>query len=243
MSTGEQALQTYWDTGYKQIEGWMGEGLFPLLQLCARLQEGAGARGGAVEIGIHHGKFFIALNQLCAADEPSMAIDVFERQDLNVDNSGAGSREVFISNLQKYCRHAGRNVQIVSADSTTLKARDILQTLSMKPRFFSVDGGHTVRHVMNDMALADRCIAEFGVVFVDDILNSHWLGVVEGVCRYLARSPLSVVRSPAIVPFAIHSNKLFLCRPSAYDQYFQAFSKSTSPAKAVQFYGRAVLVW
>ncbi len=220
----------------------MGDGLFPLLQLCARLQEDAGARGGAIEIGIHRGQFFLALNQLCAADEPSMAIDVFERQDLNVDNSGAGSREIFISNLQKYCRHAGRNVQVVTADSTTLKARDILRTLSMKPRFFSVDGGHTVRHVMSDIALADRCIADFGVVLVDDILNAHWLGVVEGVCRYLAGSPLSLVRSPNLVPFAINSNKLFLCRPSAYDQYLQAFS-GLNPTKAVQFFGRSVLVW
>jgi hypothetical protein len=242
LSTSEQALQTYRETGYKQIEGWMGEGLFPLLERCARLQEAAGSRGGAVEIGIHQGQFFIALNQLCTADEPSMAIDVFERQDLNVDHSGAGSRELFIGNLQKYCRHAGRNVQVVTADSTTLKARDILRTLSMKPRFFSVDGGHTVRHVMSDMALADRCIADFGVVLVDDILNSHWLGVIEGVCRYLVRSPLSLMHSPGIVPFAINSNKLFLCRPSTYDQYLQAFNE-LSPAKAVQFFGRAVLVW
>ena len=63
---------------------------------------------------------------------------------------------------------------------------------------------------MSDIALADRCIADFGVVLVDDILNSHWLGVIEVFAaiwrglRCLWRIP------PAIVPFAIHSNKLFL---------------------------------
>lgn len=238
-----QALLTYWKTGYTQVEGWMGEGLFPLLQLCDDLQHGAGARGGVVEVGIHHGKFFIALNQLCAADEPSMAIDVFARQDLNVDNSGQGSLERFTDNLQKYCTHEGRNVHIVTADSTTLKPRDILQTLGMKPRFFSVDGGHTVRHVMHDIALADACIGDFGVVLVDDIHNPHWLGVVEGTCRYLLQRPVPILRRRGLVPFAVHSNKLFLCRPSAYSQYAKAFGEYPERPAPVQFFGHTVLVW
>jgi hypothetical protein len=239
----EEALLHYWHTGYSHVEGWMGDGLFPRLQLCARVQESSGARGGAVEIGIHHGQFFIALNQFCTADEPSMAIDIFDRQELNVDHSGQGSLERFTDNLRKYCRHGGSNVHITAADSTTLTPRDILGKLSMKPRYFSIDGGHTVRHVMNDMALADACIADFGIVLVDDILNPHWLGVIDGVCRYLMPSRLRVWRPAGIVPFAINSNKLFLCRPGAHDKYVKAFKECPPTPNTVEFFGKTVLVW
>ena len=241
--SNEQALLEFWRTGYRCIEGWMGEGLFPLLGACARLQESLGARGGAVEIGIHHGQFFLALNQLCAADERSMAIDVFDRQDLNVDHSGEGSLERFTGNLKKYCRHGGSNVQINVVDSTTLRPRDILGKLGIKPRFFSVDGGHTVRHVMNDLALADACIGDFGVVLVDDILNPQWLGVIEGVCRYMTRLRLPFRGSPNLAPFAINSNKLLLCRPRAYQLFVDAFRQSLDPPGSVQFFGKPVFVW
>jgi hypothetical protein len=230
------ALLEYEQTGYKEITGWMGAGLFPLLQLCNSTQEAMSEKGGAVEIGVHHGQFFIALNQLCKADELSLAIDVFDAQHLNIDGSGAGSLQHFKENLSKYCCHAGRNVTILAKDSTTLRPADILGELLTRPRLFSIDGGHTVEHTMHDLALANECISDFGVIFLDDILNPQWLGVVEGVCRYL-------MRSPTIFPFAINSNKLFLCRMSAYKYYLQAFSEFSVPPQRAELFGKTVLVW
>ena len=55
------------------------------------LQESDGVPGGLAEIGIHHGRSFIALAAAARPTDPLIAIDVFERferQDLNVDQSG-----------------------------------------------------------------------------------------------------------------------------------------------------------
>lgn len=233
----QEALSQYQSTGHNEIEGWMGAGLFPVLRVCQMVQEAVDEKGGAVEIGIHHGQFFIALNQLCKPDEPSLAIDVFDAQNLNVDGSGCGSLKKFKENLGRYCVHKGSNVRIVAADSTALGASDVLNELSMmRPRLFSVDGGHTVRHVVSDLSLAAECVSRFGVIFVDDFLNPHWLGVAEGVCRYLSHAP-------HVLPFAINSNKLLLCRAPSYEYYSRAFAEFLSPPHRAEFFGREVLFW
>ena len=59
-----------------------------------------------MEIGVHHGQFFIALNQLIPSNFTSYAIDVFDNQQLNIDKSGEGNKSKFIENLRNFDRHA-----------------------------------------------------------------------------------------------------------------------------------------
>jgi hypothetical protein len=228
-------LSRYQQDGYTRIEGWLGDGIFPVLRVCAAVQSSLGERGGALEIGVHHGRFFIALNQLASADEPSLAIDVFDAQHLNVDHSGGGSRQAFENNLRWFCRHRGKNVSILPADSTTLTAPDILRLLPLKPRLFSVDGGHTAEHTIHDLRLANDCLSNVGVIFLDDFLNPEWIGVTEGACRYLSAAP-------TIVPFALCSNKLLLCRISVQQYFLQAFREHLAVRKEVTFFGKTLLV-
>jgi hypothetical protein len=177
--TKEEFLRHFRDVSFNVIEGWTETRILPLLEYYDHLHHKLGERGGAVEIGVHHGKFFIALNLFCDPDETSVAIDVFDSQQLNIDRSGSGDLAAFQANLQQYCRHSGRNVQIMPADSTRLLSAQILSMSKMKPRFFSIDGGHTAEHTLSDLTLAKECISPAGVIFVDDILNVHWLGVIE----------------------------------------------------------------
>jgi hypothetical protein len=84
------------------------------------------------------------------------------------------------------------------------------------------------------MCLANECLSDFGVIFVDDILNPHWLGVIEGVCRYMQRAP-------TIVPFALNSNKLLFARLSAYRFYLDVFRESGIGQKNVEFFGKTLV--
>ena len=105
--------------------------------------------------------------------------------------------------MLKYDLHKGNNVKIISGDSTDPKL-NLVDTIGKGAiRFVSIDGGHTVEHTINDLKIAAELINNQGVVILDDILNHHWLGVIEGAISYLNTSP-------TLIPFAIGHNKLFL---------------------------------
>lgn len=225
------ALRTYLEGGFHQVEGWCSDLLFETVSSFAGLD--INRHGGCAEIGVHHGKLFILLNQVIDASHTSWAIDVFDHQHLNIDNSGAGSLAAFRANLERYDVHQGRNVVAVAGDSTDpalgLESRIGLGSL----RFMSIDGGHTVQHTMSDLHLASRLISNEGVVILDDILNHHWLGVIEGAVRYLSTYP-------TLVPFAIGHNKLYLCKMSYHERYLTEMTRSRLFTKLVEFCGHRV---
>lgn len=223
-------LQLYRDHGFKHVEGWCDVELFAVFDLLNSV--GFNQAGGVAEIGVHHGKFFLLLNALTHPKDRSFAVDVFDRQDLNIDGSGLGSQEIFRRNLESYDAHGGRNTTIISADSTDAAAMaEMVKTVGAGSlRFFSIDGGHTVRHTLSDLQLANELTSNEGVVILDDILNHHWLGVIEGAVKYLQREP-------TLVPFGIGHNKLLLCKLSFHRRYFEALQQSPLKTKVVSLLG------
>jgi hypothetical protein len=191
--------------------------------------------GGVMEIGIHHGKFFIALNGLVDdASVPSLAIDLFEDQELNIDHSGEGIEAVFRENLRKYDRHQGENVIVKRADSTALQPEEVLEELSVRPRIVSIDGGHTPEHTISDIELARSVLAPRGAIIIDDILNAQWLGVIEGVVHYLSRRP-------KIWPVVIGHNKLVLAPMTVHQQYQDELAERLHVWGPVEFCSYRVL--
>jgi hypothetical protein len=87
-------------------------------------------------------------------------------------------------------------------------------------RIFSIDGAHSWQHTVSDLALADDLVTSGGVVIVDDILNSGWPGVVNGVARYLLLSA-----NRRLFPFMIGLNKLWFTTPDYHERYL-AFASS-----------------
>ena len=170
------------------------------------------------------------MNQIISKEFKSYAIDLFNQQELNIDRSGLGSLEIFKSNLKKYDVHNGANTEIIQGDSTdsSMRLREVIGLGLL--RFISIDGGHTVEHTVSDLFLANDLISNEGVVILDDILNYHWLGVIEGVGRFLEKRP-------TLVPFAIGHNKLYLAKLSYRDFYFNLFAKSGLGTKVVLFHG------
>lgn len=225
-------LESYKTNGFHKVEGWCSEALFETIDILASC--GVNKNGGALEIGIHHGKLFILLNCVIEKKFRSYAIDVFENQDLNIDKSGYGSLYHFKSNLEKYDRHKGENVDIISGDSIdyglNLENRIGRSTL----RFISIDGGHTAEHTISDLILSNILINNEGIVILDDILNYHWTGVIEGVFKFLERKP-------TLVPFGIGHNKLYMCKLSYKKYYFDLFEKLPIKSKIIDFFGHATV--
>jgi hypothetical protein len=215
LSSGEQInyLHQYMGAGFFQVEGWCSEILAPVIEAIDVYQNSRAVSGGVAEIGVHHGRLFMMLNSVCKITERSYAIDVFDNQELNIDNSGSGSLSIFKQNLLKYDRHRGANVAVILADSLSA---DFMELIDQPVRLFSIDGGHTVEHTISDLKKAQLRLHSQGVIVLDDILNHHWLGVIEGAVTFLQTRP-------TLVPVAIGLNKLFMVNLSFADKYRQLF--------------------
>ena len=200
-----QYLANYIADGFNQVNGFCA---IPTLQILDYLDSVEPKNKGALEIGVHHGQFFIALNQLVPKELLSCAIDVFDNQDLNIDRSGEGNKPAFIQNLWQYDRHKGENVLIIEGDSTNEETFNNIG----KFHYISVDGGHTVEHVINDLTVAAKLLTPNGIVILDDYFNHWWPSVTEGALKFLGTNPI-------LVPFATSPNKMWMCKLSYRNKY------------------------
>ena len=207
------ALRSYLHLGNYRIKGWIEPAILWVCRDLAREQERRGVSGSIVEIGVHHGRFFVGLCLTAAVEhEAALAIDLFGRQDLNIDKSGKGDEAVFRRNLGRFGLQD--DTQVLAADSTTLAANDVTKRVG-PVRVFSVDGGHTAGIVEHDTTLAAETLAPGGIVIGDDVFNASWPGVVEGTLAFLDSHP-------AFVPFGIAFNKVLICDVEHADAYREA---------------------
>ena len=151
-------------------------------------------------------------------DETVYAVDVFERQDLNIDGSGSGNREIFLGHIQRF--FPGARLSLIAETSAKVKGNEEAFGLA-KTWFLSIDGGHTRSLTYNDLQIADASLVAGGVCCLDDVFNYHWTGVVSGLFEFLNAST-----GPTLVPFAFLPNKLFLCRPT-YKELYASYLRTT----------------
>ncbi len=177
-------LSQYLDEAYLAIEGWVETEALWVLEQVSDFQKESQIDGGFCEIGVHHGRFFIAMEHLCSPGQRGLAMDIFDMQDLNIDRSGSGSLDQFRMNIEKYAKDASR-IFTAKCDSTTAEARKIIEDFGCLFRLFSVDGGHTFQHIVADLGVAEARLANGGAVFVDDYCNPGFPGVTEGLIVYL----------------------------------------------------------
>src|SRR6516164_11400793 len=89
------------------VTGWLNEGAISTVIAFAKWQEENNVFGDVAEIGVHHGKLFILLADLRRDHERAFAVDVFEDQQFNPDNSGRGDLSRFRDNLRLYTNGIG----------------------------------------------------------------------------------------------------------------------------------------
>jgi len=228
-------LDTYASDGFQKVEGWVDVRMLEILKILHAVQERLGVRGGVMEIGVHHGRFFLALNGMVAPGEgQSFAIDLFEDQSLNIDCSGCGSSGMFAKNLKSYDRQGGNNVITIQADSTRLRHDVTTRFRTASPKIISVDGGHTVEHTISDLMFAESIVHDSGAVILDDILNCLWIGVIEGLITYLQRRP-------TLWPVFIGYNKLILVPMSVHFEILAALRNDLPIGKMVNICGYSLL--
>jgi hypothetical protein len=190
------------------VEGWLNSATAVVLVEILRLQEDLGCRGAIAEIGVHHGKSFLAMLAGANPHESAIAIDLFNLQDQNL-GSGAGHLPNFQRNLATY--FPDRGVNIITANSLEIAGRELEFGLT-DLRFISIDGGHTRAITLNDLSIAATALADHGIACLDDVFNSQWPGVISGLFMFLSSNQ-------TLYPFAYFPNKLFMCRPAFCEEY------------------------
>lgn len=217
--------------GMFYVDGWLHSEAARTIAALSGHQRALGVAGGVAEIGVHHGKLFILLYLLSHSPEKAVAIDLFEDQHLNVDNSGSGDLAKFRRNLEQHAD--SRRLVLHKGSSMDLNGAMLTRLADGPLRFVSVDGGHTAEIAEHDLATAEAAIAEGGIIVLDDAFNEQWPGVCDGVHRYFERRP-------NLVPFAIGANKTYFCRPSHHDIYHDAAVAAASSITSTEFLGQPV---
>ncbi|MGH7046840.1 MAG: class I SAM-dependent methyltransferase [Stellaceae bacterium] len=219
----DAAIARYIAAGMPRIEGWLHRFAAELIAAISQIQHEGLVRGAVGEIGVHHGKLLILLLLTAARDERAFAIDVFEKQELNVDGSGRGDRERFLQNVRVF---SGReqDILIIPKSSLTVTPGEIVEKLG-PARLISIDGGHTAECTVNDLRLAEASLHNRGVVILDDYFNASWPDVATGAAEYF------LDRGSKLRPFAIGPNKLFLSDLPNHDYYRTALQTRFRPLK------------
>lgn len=187
------------------VEGWVGDLVDRMVAFADFFHEKHGVLGDVAEIGVHHGRLFFLLAAACREGERAIALDLFEKQELNVGFSGLGARDIFTGHLDTVFPQYRDRTTIVTADSLAISLNQVPSVISSRGvRLFSVDGGHTVTHVVNDLSLAQEALVGGGVILLDDYFGPHWPSVTEGYFKFMS------LHNRRLAPFMIFRNKLFL---------------------------------
>jgi len=211
--------------GRYTVDGWLEQGAVAATLVLAEAQRRAGVSGPAVEIGVHHGLYFLLL---ALVSEGGLAIDVFEDQHLNVDGSGKGDRAIFERHLARL-HPSPEAVRIERADSLATSGEELDAWLEGRaPRLFSVDGGHTSRHAQHDLELATEIGSETSVIIVDDFENPAWPGVGVGVERFFGGD------DRGFRPLALGDNKLYVVHESHLATYGEAIGNAAAACGALR---------
>jgi Methyltransferase domain len=189
---------------FENIEGWVGDRVWMICDFIKQDQDRNNIAGDVAEIGVHHGKLFFLIAGIAGLESNLIAIDLFENQEKNIDQSGSGSKERFTDHLNSHFSNLAPRMRIHAKDSMDLSMSEISTVFPNKVRVFSVDGGHTVAHVVNDLSFAQEVLTGRGSILLDDFMGPVWPSVSEGFFKYMNYF------NRRLAPYLIFQNKLFL---------------------------------
>jgi hypothetical protein len=115
---GEQ-IAAYVTRGLQAVEGWgLNPALAGVFLAIDRFQKANGVGGNVFELGVHHGRSAILIALMAGPSETAVFLDLFERQEENIDFSGRGNRQIFEHNLATWA--TGRRWETIQANSLEL---------------------------------------------------------------------------------------------------------------------------
>ena len=179
-------------------------------------QHAKGLGGGIAEIGVFYGRSYFLFRKICGPDAKLLAIDLF---DIGQTDDGASPQySQFLENGRRLGLAVDEDL-IVKGDSTRLSASEIKERVG-EVRFFSIDGGHMLPHVVADSRLAMDSLAAHGVIAFDDTFNPAWPEVTVGVADFLRE------HGSSFSAFCMTKYKTYVCRREFHQFYHDVIAKA-----------------
>jgi len=210
--SGHPAVETYLSEGYDRVVGMSSRFAAAICARLLRLQTEEGVSGPIAEIGAFEGRFFIALAHALEPGEIALGIDIFEWPNPEV-------KDRFEANCLKHGITPERCVTI-KADAGAMSPAELIghargETL----RFVHIDGEHSRAALAKDLALATACLAEGGLIVLDDMLHPGYPTLMVAVQDYLTANPdivpLCIIDRETIVG----ATKFVLCQRHWFERY------------------------
>lgn len=222
---------------FDKIPGWYYKNFVNILMRLNDYQTERKVIGNVGEIGVFMGKSFISLYLLTKPSELALAVDVFEDQQYNYDQSGSFVQyNKFVAQIKQFTKDLSR-LRTIKGDSSKKAAQDYLKAVDGKKfRLFSIDGCHRAAETMIDLKNAVEVLQDGGIIIIDDYFNHTWPGVSEAVAQFLSNHP-------AIKPFFIGFNKILLTQARYVNAYTSVLKASFTPKKEYPFFGVSVLIY
>jgi hypothetical protein len=195
------------ETRLPDFEGWLGSNAAYFAAYILNVQHASAIAGPILEIGVFAGKFLMLLHYVGRRHgNATVGVDIFVAHEATAVLAHA---DALFGSTDGLSLH-----EVNSAELTPESALALLG--SERPRAISIDGDHTPSGVLHDLQLSASILGDRGVIILDDVLNPHAAGVVEGTYRFLLDPAC------AFVPFAQIDNKTFVCRRDCHAFYLNA---------------------
>jgi peptidoglycan/xylan/chitin deacetylase (PgdA/CDA1 family) len=190
------------------IPGWMHPEAALLTAHLTQAQRAANVAGPVLELGVFKGKYLSVLYELSAPGEAVIGLDLF----VGADDKALAAQVVHAC-IAGACGDSSR-LRILAADSMALDSEKLSrESGESRFRFVSIDAGHTSELVHRDLQTAYPLLQPGGIIALDDVFNFGTPGVAQGVAEFFLQ------RKPALAPFAICYNKVFVTTPDFHARY------------------------
>lgn len=204
----------------EEIPGFFSQNALDLCQLTFKsgLLSGGKDSKSFVEIGVHCGKSFIPLSNLCSEICDSFyAIDVFGLDPENPHATGDSGKKRYLENLHKYS--SVPEVTIFQEYSTKITPELLAEIGPIG--FASIDGSHSYEDTKNDLELMAANLHKDGVIIVDDVFHQRYIEVVWALQEY-------VQSQDKIVPWLVGGNKVFFAHADKAKKLYD-YIQTTAP--------------
>ena len=198
----------------RSVEGYIDPPDALVFKALLRAQTKSALSGGIAEIGVYYGRSYFLLRKFAQSQEKVLGVDLFD-----LDPPQDGSLDQY-ERLMENGRRLGFTMDrdlIIKGDSTRLTPDDITSRIG-PARFFSIDGGHHLHHVLADAKLAMEVIAPHGIIVFDDTFNPAWPEVTVGVADFLR------THGHSLVCFGMTKYKTYVCHREFHSIYAQAIA-------------------
>ena len=211
-NSGHPAVEAYLAEGYDSVVGMSSRFAAAICARLLRLQTQEGIRGPIAEIGAFEGRFFVAVAHALEPGEIALGMDIFEWPNPEV-------KDRFEANCLKHGITPERRVTIKADAGAMSPAELIKHARGDKLRFVHIDGEHSRAALGKDLALATACLAEGGLIVLDDMLHPGYPTLMVAVQEYLAATPgivpLCIIDRETIVG----ATKFVLCQRHWFERY------------------------